>query len=119
LIYNRGGHKDLLGKIEKDNLKLLCSYAQKGYVLLASQYRECDGGEGKDMYGGKDIDDVLNLIPLAKSLDFTIPEKIVMIGYSRGGLMTYLSIKNQAEIKAAAIISGVTDLELLLNERGI
>ena len=51
------------------------------------------------------------------SLPFVEPEKIVMLGYSRGGMMTYLAIKHGAKIKAAAVVSGVSDLEQAYNER--
>jgi len=88
------------------------------YVVIASQYRGTDGGEGQEEFGGMDINDVLNLIPLAKSLSFTDSSKIVMLGYSGGGMMSYIAIKNKIGIKAGAIVGGVTDLIQLYNERG-
>lgn len=109
LIYNRGGNREF-GKITQKNLKYLSYLASKGYVVLASQYRGNDGGGGKEEFGGEDINDVLNLIQIAKSLSFVDPSKIVMLGYSRGGMMSYLAIKNGADIKAAAVVGGVTDL---------
>jgi dipeptidyl aminopeptidase/acylaminoacyl peptidase len=42
---------------------------------------------------------------------------MVMLGFSRGGMMTYLTIKQNADIKAAAVVGGVTDLEQSYNER--
>ena len=55
-----------------------------------------DGGQGREEFGGKDVNDVLNLIKLAQSLPFVEPTKIVMLGFSRGGMMTYLAIKHGA-----------------------
>ena len=109
VIYNRGGHKEL-GKIDVKELLGLSFFAKQGYVVIASQYRGNDGSEGKDEFGGSDVNDVLNLIPLAKSLPFTDGDRIVMFGGSRGGLMTYLAIKAGADIKAAVVVSGVTDV---------
>jgi dipeptidyl aminopeptidase/acylaminoacyl peptidase len=86
-------------------------------VVLASQYRGNDGGQGKEELGGEDVNDVLNLIKTAKSLPFINPSKIVMLGYSRGGMMTYLAIKHGAEIKAAAVVGGGTDMAQTYNER--
>ena len=34
------------------------------YVVVTNQYRGNDEGEGKEEFGGKDINDVLNLIPV-------------------------------------------------------
>lgn len=116
LIFNRGGNREY-GKITDRTLIYLSYLASHGYVVLASQYRGNDGGGGREEFGGKDVNDVLNLIPLGKSLSFTEPDKTVMLGYSRGGMMTYLAIKKGAEIKAAAVVGGITDLIQLYKER--
>lgn len=116
IVYNRGGNREF-GKITKETLKYLCYLSSKNYVILASQYRGNDGGQGREEFGGKDVNDVLNIIELAKSLPFVEPKKIVMLGYSRGGMMTYLAIKHGAKIKAAAVVGGVTDLEQSYDER--
>ena len=60
----------------------------------------------------------MSMIPLAKSLPFTDSDKIVMLGYSRGGMMTYLAIKQGAPLKAAAIVGGLTDIIQNLQDRG-
>jgi dipeptidyl aminopeptidase/acylaminoacyl peptidase len=110
LIFNRGGNRET-AKISRLNaLKYLFYLSSEGYVVLASQYRGSDGGQGNDEFGGEDVNDVLNLIPLAQSLPFADSNKIVMLGFFRGGMMTYLAIKEGAPIQAAAIVGGVTDL---------
>jgi len=116
IIYNRGGNLEF-GKISDRDLGNLCYLAAHNYVVLASQYRGNDGGQGREEFGGRDVNDVLNLIPLARSLPFTDPDKIAMLGYSRGGMMTYLAIKRGAEIRAAAVVGGITDLEQTYVER--
>jgi dipeptidyl aminopeptidase/acylaminoacyl peptidase len=116
LIYNRGGNREF-GSISPRDLVYLSFLASNNYVVLASQYRGNDGGEGREAFGGNDVNDVLNLIPLAKSLGFTDTEKIVMLGYSRGGMMTYLAIKRGAPIKAAAVVGGITDIAQTYRER--
>jgi dipeptidyl aminopeptidase/acylaminoacyl peptidase len=116
IIYNRGGNLDF-GKISDGTLGYLSYLASNNYVVLASQYRGNDGGEGREEFGGRDVNDVLNLIPLARSLPFTAPDKIAMLGYSRGGMMTYLAIKHGAQIRAAAVVGGITDLEQTYVER--
>lgn len=118
LIWNRGGNRDY-GINDIPTLKWLSEFACSGYVVLASQYRGNDGGQGQEEFGGNDVNDVLNLIPLAKSLPFASNNKIVMLGGSRGGMMTYIALTKTNEIKAAAVISGIADCIQNYNEREI
>ena len=117
ILFNRGGGLEY-GSITKENLIYLSSLASRGYVLIASQYRGSSGGEGREEFGGKDVDDVLNLIPLAESLPFTDPSRIGMLGFSRGGMMTYLAIKEGAPVRAAAVVGGLSDLVQFFQEPG-
>jgi dipeptidyl aminopeptidase/acylaminoacyl peptidase len=117
ILFNRGGGLEY-GNITKENLVYLSFLASRGYVLIASRYRGNSGGEGREEFGGKDVDDVLNLIPLAKSLPFTDTDKIGMLGFSRGGMMTYLAIKDGAPVKAAAVVGGLSDLVQFFQEKG-
>lgn len=116
IIFNRGGNREY-SKITEKTLKFLSYYASQNYVILASQYRGNDGGQGREAFGGKDVNDVLSLIPLAQSISYIDSTKIVMLGASRGGMMTYLAIKEGADIRAAAVISGLTDLFQSYQER--
>ncbi|MCP3932481.1 MAG: S9 family peptidase [Bacteroidetes bacterium] len=116
IIFNRGGNREF-GKITAAALKYLTYLSSGEYVVLASQYRGNDGGQGKEEFGGKDVNDVLNLIKMARSLPFINVSQIVMLGFSRGGMMTYLAVKNGAEIKAAAVVGGITDLGQMYSER--
>jgi len=117
LIYNRGGNREF-GKITASLIEgELAPLAARGYVVLASQYRGNDGGEGREEFGGEDVHDVLNLIVLARRLPYVDPDQIVMLGESRGGLMTYLAIKSGAPLKAAAVVSAPSDLAESHHER--
>src|SRR5439155_6293397 len=63
IIYNRGGFQDI-GKIDDGNILDFYHWASSGFIILASQYRGNDGGEGKDELGGADVDDVVNVVTL-------------------------------------------------------
>ena len=91
--------------------------AAEGYVVVASQYRGNAGGEGKEEYGGSDLKDVLNLIPLLSSINKADTARIGMFGLSRGGMMTYLSLTQTTKIKAAVVLSGLADLPKALESR--
>lgn len=115
LIYNRGGNRTFGEIVPPDGG--LSELAANGYVVLASQYRGAGGGEGRDEFGGADLHDVLNLIPLARNLPWADPERMVMLGESRGGMMTYLAIKSEAPIKAAVVVCAPSDLFDCYRER--
>jgi len=113
IIYNRGGSGDA-GKITVKTLKeRFYPFIKSGYIVIGSQYRGNDGGDGHDELGGDDVNDVINLYQVIKSLDFADLNNVFMVGFSRGGINTFSALqKNIVPIKAAAIINGVSDLYL-------
>jgi len=128
IIFNRGGNGEL-GSI-RDNgqpcvgmntscldVADLYLFAKAGFVVIASDYRYHGATVKRDEWGGVEVDDVLNLVPALKSLDFVDPERLYMLGLSRGGTMTYLAIKRGIPVKAAAVIGGVTDVRAWVDSR--
>ena len=109
IIFNRGGFLDR-GKIESFNLVDFTRLAEEGFVVLASQYRGNDGGEGHEELGGADLEDVSNLLATAKSLPFADTANIFMYGVSRGGMMAFLAMRRNLPINAAAVVGAVYDL---------
>jgi dipeptidyl aminopeptidase/acylaminoacyl peptidase len=113
IIYNRGGSREF-AKIVPNGIFLWdYDFLAEGFVILASQYRGSDGGDGKDEFGGRDLNDVSSLLSLAQTLDYVDGKNIFMYGFSRGGVMTYLALKNNFAVKAAAVSAGPTDLAAL------
>jgi dipeptidyl aminopeptidase/acylaminoacyl peptidase len=109
IIFNRGGNREF-SKLAPWFRLGFYTYVSNGFVVLASQYRGNDGGEGREEYGGADVRDVLNLIPLARSLDYIDMHNVFMLGWSRGGMMTYLTLKHNMPVNAVAVGGGLTDL---------
>jgi dipeptidyl aminopeptidase/acylaminoacyl peptidase len=109
IIFNRGGFLDR-GKIESFHLVDFTRLSEEGFVVLASQYRGNDGGEGHEELGGADLDDVSNLLETARSLPYADTTNIFMYGVSRGGMMTFLEMKRNFPINAAAVVGAVYDL---------
>lgn len=118
VIYNHGGNSRL-GGMDDTSLLRLGWIVRAGYVVVASQYRGCEGSEGHDEIGGADIDDVLNLIPLIESLPYADPARIGMLGWSRGGMMTYLTLAQSCRIAAAVIGSAPSDLLAEIDKRPV
>ncbi|MCK9994648.1 MAG: alpha/beta fold hydrolase, partial [Candidatus Krumholzibacteria bacterium] len=119
IIYNRGGNREFGANAPLRVALRLARFASWGYVVVASQYRgNCGGTEGVEEFGGAEVADVLNLIPLLESLDKEADaSRIGMIGFSRGGLMTYLALAGTDRLRAAAIAAGVTDSRFTIEDR--
>ncbi len=116
IIYNRGGTGDY-GRINELTVVDLYLLAKAGFVIIASDYRFHGVTSKRDEWGGADLDDVVNLVLAAQSLDFVDPERLFMLGVSRGGTMTYLALKRRVPVRAAAVVASPTDLEALGRSR--
>ena len=128
IIFNRGGNGEL-GSIVDNGLPCglqntscldlvdLYQFAKAGFVVIASDYRYQGATVKRDEWGGVEVDDVLNLVPALKSLDYVDPERLYMLGLSRGGTMAYLALKRGIPVKAAAVIGGVTDVKAWVDAR--
>ncbi|HEX8338616.1 MAG TPA: prolyl oligopeptidase family serine peptidase, partial [Pyrinomonadaceae bacterium] len=90
--------------------------ASEGFVVLASQYRGYDGGEGRDEVGGADTNDVLNLFPLARSLGYVDKGRVFMFGFSRGAQMTLQAVRRGAPVRAVGVVGAPTDMWLSFRE---
>jgi len=63
-------------------------------------------------FGGEDVNDVLNLIPMAAGLPYADTSRVGMYGFNRGGMMTYLAMTRSKQIDAAISESGISNLYL-------
>ncbi|MBU1620130.1 MAG: prolyl oligopeptidase family serine peptidase [Gammaproteobacteria bacterium] len=114
IIYNRGGNA-ALGRLDFVSvLRQLSPLAQQGFIVLASQYRgsvpQDQSTYGKDQFGGDDVNDIHQLIELAKQLPEADANNIFLYGISRGGMMSYLTARQRDDIRAMAITAAPTDL---------
>ncbi len=118
LVYNRGGNREFGANSPRRVALRLARFASWGYVVVASQYRGNAGGEGQEEFGGSDVDDVLNLIPLLESIPAEADaSRIGVVGFSRGGLMTYLALARTDRFRAAVIAAGVADSRSVIQRR--
>jgi len=110
IVYNRGGLQDI-GKIGTSNILDFYELASHGFVIVASQYRGNDGGEGREEFGGADVGDVTNLLSIAAGFPDADPKNIFLYGLSRGGMMTFLALQRGAVVNAAAVVGALFDVE--------
>lgn len=96
--------------------------ARHGFLIIGSQYRgsSLDRGENQrlpDEFGGDDVEDVLALLPIIDAIPYADGERIGMVGWSRGGFMTYLAAARTDRLSAIAVGGTPTDLEYELSLR--
>jgi dipeptidyl aminopeptidase/acylaminoacyl peptidase len=106
LVYNRGGNIRDTPLSPQQLVRDQMQWAKQGYIVISSQYR----GRGHDEFGGRDVNDVLALLPIIDGMPDADADRIGMFGISRGSIMTYLSAARSKRIKAIAIWGGVSDL---------
>ena len=114
IIFNRGSV--VRGDIAPELVSFFHRLASEGFVILAPLLRQSDGGEGRDEVGGADARDLMNIVPVARALGFVDVDNLFMYGESRGGMMTYQSIRRRFPMKAAAVFGAFTSLQELVNE---
>lgn len=114
IIFNRGGNGEFGKALPWQNT---WRFALDGFVVIATQLRGSDGGDGKDEFGGADVDDVLNVIPLAASLGIADMRNVFLLGWSRGGMETTIALKRGMKVNAAAVGGALSDLPAELVRR--
>ena len=82
-------------------------------MIIASNYRD------EDEFGGKDLDDVLNLFDVLEEVPKANSNCVGMFGWSRGGMMTYLSLANSDKIKTAVVGNGPSNMLEIANARPV
>ncbi len=97
----------------------------KNYTVISSTLR---GGvsEGNDEFGGKDVDDMKNLIQflphISKELQIRLePSCVFMLGPSRGGMEMFLTLAHfpelQKRVNKIVALSAILDMNQLIKDR--
>lgn len=114
LIYNHGGNREY-GALE--NVETTFYAYQFHTICVATNYRGCGSSQGTDAFGGDDVRDVIHLIDLCQKLDYVDTNQINMLGVSRGGMMTYETLREDKRIYKAVVVAGVADCSMSYEER--
>lgn len=120
LILYRGGN-DNFGLINPGTSFAIYDH----YTVISSTLR---GGvsQGEDEFGGKDVDDIKNLMDylprLAQLLGIELhPHCVFMLGLSRGGLEMFLTLARfpelQNRVNKVVALSSILDLHRLIQDR--
>ena len=95
VIFNHGG----VGHIVRGSPKQICLLvAQAGYIGFAPIRRK-----NRQMHGH--LQDVMEAFRFVKNLDKVNPERIAMIGFSRGGLLTLMAGRKTSKLRALVLMA--------------
>jgi dipeptidyl aminopeptidase/acylaminoacyl peptidase len=118
-------HENIRGHLYEHYIPFIREAVTHGYVVIAPEYRG-SVGYGKTLYdgidyGGAEVDDVVSAAGVLKERYPVVdPERIGIIGWSHGGMITLLSIfRNQDVFKAAVAMVPVTNLFQRLAWKGV
>lgn len=111
VVYNRGGCGEY-ARLTPRTREGFFDFLDAGFVVVGSQYRGNDGGEGRDEIGGADVNDVINLVALLPRIDCADPGHVFVLGVSRGGMMTCMALARGVAARAAATVGCESDLAL-------
>lgn len=114
IIFNRGS--DIRNDIGYVYAPMFRKFVHAGFIVMAPALRGSEGSEGTDQIGGDDIHDIINIVPMLASIGFADTSRMFMVGESRGGIMTYLAMKNHFPMKAAVTIGAITDFASFVSE---
>jgi len=117
LLWNRGGSGDYGALEDLTAFLILASTAVWGYTVLATQYRGNMGGEGREDWGGDDVNDALNLLELAEGLPFCDVTRTAIEGASRGGMTTYRALSMTDRFRCGIVHAGIADVVALAREK--
>jgi dipeptidyl aminopeptidase/acylaminoacyl peptidase len=115
VIYCRGGNNHetkKIGEMKPGSIfySPLLNLVNDGKIIVfASNYRGSELSEGIDEFGGKDINDTLNLYPIIKKYKNADSKKIAIYGWSRGCTTATMVMRESNWIKCAILGAGNYD----------
>lgn len=114
IIWNRGG-AEKRGSIDSFQARgVFGQMAAWGYVVLASNYRGAI--EGNEEFGGAELNDILSLIAIAEKLPQVDNDNWGIEGWSRGGMMMFLTLMKDSRFKCAITSAPISNIVKLYSE---
>ena len=116
-------HGGVHGNWDEMYLPFVKEAVQRGYVIIAPEYRGSTGYGAAHYnaidYGGKELDDVATAVDFLKGLPYVDPDRLGIMGWSHGGYIAALLLARRlAPFKAGAAIVPVTNLVFRLSYKG-
>ena len=109
ILFNHGGISGL-----NENSKRRCrELSAQGYVVFASSFRGEDQSDGKIEVALGEVDDVLaglRWLEQNATIEHIDPERVALVGFSHGALISLQAAKRAHRIKALVFSYGVSDV---------
>jgi dipeptidyl aminopeptidase/acylaminoacyl peptidase len=118
-------HENIRGHLYEHYIPYVRDAASRGYIVIAPEYRGSIGyGQAfydSIDYGGAEVEDVVTAVSvLATDYPEVDPQRIGILGWSHGGMITLLSIfRNPTTFKGAVAMVPVTNLFHRLASKGV
>jgi dipeptidyl aminopeptidase/acylaminoacyl peptidase len=113
VIFNRGSF--IREDFAADYIDVFQALGRAGFAVIAPMYRQSGGAAGRDEVGGADLADLMRTLDVARELELIDTSKLFMYGHSRGGAMTYMAIRDDFPVRAAAVVGAFTDFGALVD----
>lgn len=113
LLYCRGG----IGHVGRVQTHWLEKFSRRGYVTFAPSYRGSESGEGRDEFGGRDLEDVLSAYRMLSHMPFVDEGRISALGFSRGAINAAQAATRLNGLHKLVVWGGVSDLARTYEER--
>jgi dipeptidyl aminopeptidase/acylaminoacyl peptidase len=118
-------HEDIRGHLYEHYIPYIREAVARGYLVIAPEYRGSIG-YGRAFYdaidyGGAEVDDVVTAGSVLRTqYEMVDPDRIGIIGWSHGGLISLLSIfRNPTTFRAGVAMVPVTNLFQRLARKGV
>jgi len=118
-------HEDIRGHLYEHYIPYIRDAVARGYVVIAPEYRGSIGYGEKYYdaidYGGAEVDDVVTAVDVLRRRYPEVDcQRIGIIGWSHGGMITLLSVlRNPSLFRSAAAIVPVTNLIERVERKGV
>ena len=117
-------HPDIRGHVYEYYIPYVQEAVKRGYVVVAPEYRGSYGYGAVHYdaidYGGDEVEDVTSATAYLKTMPIVDAERVGIIGWSHGGMITLLAAEREpAMFKAVAALVPVTNLFQRLAWNGV
>ena len=120
IVFNRGGNRDFgaLSLFKSGDFTYPTAFgfsklASSGFLVIGCNYRGGGLSQGKDEFGGSDVNDIINLVEALNEIEGADTSRIGLYGWSRGSMMTLLALTKLNNIEAAVVGAGHYDLTVI------
>lgn len=105
VVWNHGGFEGL----QVGDANLCQNLAFLGYVVLMSSYRGEDGSEGRIEVCQGEVDDVLQMLAIGRTMPYANPNRVAVAGGSHGGCISLRAVQKGAPAQVLIDLFGPTD----------